>query len=323
MTLTRCVCGRVTCLYFHSHHRNTGSILCCVKGKCSLGLSFHLEFDGIAPFLLPYCPPRNRAFPSSLPSSRSAVAPSLAALVARGACRSSPSAGALLKKGQPVQVLKPVLESNCVEPGLVTFHFPNPLPPPKLPSPWKRKAASISPILLSTAPAWGPRRSSRSQSQPSIRWPRGGCCAKSTSASSPSFSCSTCVPLWTGECCPPNPDGADTATPLLIIGLKFFSINVGNAKIQGLEKDLHMHGEDYNIAVQLFFIPYILLEVPSNLILKKMRPSVWLSGIMLGWGIITVCQGVTRSYAGLVVCRVLLGIFESGFFPGCIYLISM
>lgn len=61
-------------------------------------------------------------------------------------------------------------------------------------------------------------------------------------------------------------------------------INIGNARIQGLEKDLHMKGNDYNIALFMFFILYILLEVPSNIILKKVRPSVWLSAIMFFWG---------------------------------------
>ena len=100
-------------------------------------------------------------------------------------------------------------------------------------------------------------------------------------------------------------------------------INIGNARIQGLESDLRMDGNDYNIALFMFFIPYILLEIPSNLLLQRLRLSIWLSGIMIGWGIITICQGLTQSYAGLVICRVLLGTFESGFFPGCIYLISM
>ena len=64
-------------------------------------------------------------------------------------------------------------------------------------------------------------------------------------------------------------------------------INIGNARIQGLEADLHMAGNDYNIALQIFFIPYILLEVPSNIILKKIAPSTWLSAIMFFWGTFT------------------------------------
>jgi MFS family permease len=84
-----------------------------------------------------------------------------------------------------------------------------------------------------------------------------------------------------------------------------------------------MKGQDYNIALFTFFILYILLEVPSNIILKRLRPSIFLSSIMLGWGIVTVCQGVTKSFGGLVACRVVIGALEAGFFPGCLYLISM
>ena len=72
-----------------------------------------------------------------------------------------------------------------------------------------------------------------------------------------------------------------------------------------------------------FFITYILFEVPSNIILKKIRPSVFLSSIIVVWGCLTVAMGCVKSFAGLVVCRLLIGFFEAGFFPGCIYLISM
>ncbi|KAL8693391.1 MAG: hypothetical protein Q9218_001783 [Villophora microphyllina] len=100
-------------------------------------------------------------------------------------------------------------------------------------------------------------------------------------------------------------------------------VNVGNARIQGLEDDLNMRGHDFNVALQVFFIPYILFEVPSNILIRKVAPSAWISVNMTCWGIITVCMGLTRSYTGLVICRFLLGIFEAGFVSGCIYLISM
>ena len=64
-------------------------------------------------------------------------------------------------------------------------------------------------------------------------------------------------------------------------------INIGNARIQGLEKDLHMSGNDYNMALFVFFIPYVLLEVPSNIILKKVAPSTWLSLLMFIWGTVS------------------------------------
>jgi hypothetical protein len=74
--------------------------------------------------------------------------------------------------------------------------------------------------------------------------------------------------------------------PLFILFLLAFldRTNIGNARIQGLEASLKMTGQDYNIALFVFFIPYILLEVPSNIIIKKVAPSTWLAAIMVFWG---------------------------------------
>lgn len=72
---------------------------------------------------------------------------------------------------------------------------------------------------------------------------------------------------------------------MLLFLLAFLDrINIGNARLQGLEDDLQMEGHDFNIALLIFFIPYVLLEVPSNLVLKRFPPSLWISGIMFGWG---------------------------------------
>ncbi|KAL4874927.1 major facilitator superfamily domain-containing protein [Aspergillus karnatakaensis] len=100
-------------------------------------------------------------------------------------------------------------------------------------------------------------------------------------------------------------------------------INIGNARLQGLERDLGMEGNDYNLALFIFFIPYILCEIPCNLIMKRLAPSTWLSSIMAFWGIITICQGFVQNNGGLMACRFLIGVFEAGFLPGCVYLISM
>lgn len=56
-------------------------------------------------------------------------------------------------------------------------------------------------------------------------------------------------------------------------------VNIGNARLFGLEADTGLVGNQYNIALLLFFVPYILFEVPSNLVLKKMRPRIWLPSI--------------------------------------------
>ncbi|KZL87242.1 major facilitator superfamily transporter [Colletotrichum incanum] len=99
--------------------------------------------------------------------------------------------------------------------------------------------------------------------------------------------------------------------------------NIGNAKIEGMVEDLGMSGVQYNTVLSIFFIPYVLFEVPSNIILKKFkRPSTYLGGLTLAWGIVMTCTGLVQNFAGLMVTRVLLGTFEAGFFPGAIYLTS-
>ncbi|KAL4989605.1 major facilitator superfamily domain-containing protein [Aspergillus falconensis] len=100
--------------------------------------------------------------------------------------------------------------------------------------------------------------------------------------------------------------------------------NIGNAKILGLTEDLGLSGIQYNVALSLFFIPYVLLEVPSNILLKRFtRPSVYLGTLIVTWGIIMTLTGVVRNFGGLVTMRILLGIFEAGFFPGSVYLCSL
>lgn len=67
-------------------------------------------------------------------------------------------------------------------------------------------------------------------------------------------------------------------------------INIGNARIQGLESDLKMKGNDYNVALLIFFVPYILLEVPSNILLKRIKPSTYLSTLITLWGMQSRCN---------------------------------
>jgi hypothetical protein len=74
--------------------------------------------------------------------------------------------------------------------------------------------------------------------------------------------------------------------PLFVLFLLAFldRTNIGNAKIQNLQAGLGLSGPEYNVALFIFFVPYILFEVPSNILLKKVAPSTWLSGIMVLWG---------------------------------------
>ncbi|KAH7353168.1 major facilitator superfamily domain-containing protein [Pyrenochaeta sp. MPI-SDFR-AT-0127] len=97
--------------------------------------------------------------------------------------------------------------------------------------------------------------------------------------------------------------------------------NIGNAKIEGLIEDLGLTGVQWNIVLSVFFVPYILLEVPSNVLLKKFkRPSYYLGILIVCWGIVMTMMGVVKNFTGLLITRILLGVFEAGFFPGAIYL---
>lgn len=99
--------------------------------------------------------------------------------------------------------------------------------------------------------------------------------------------------------------------------------NIGNAKIEGLAEDLNLHGNQYNLCLTMFFIPYALLEVPSNMALRKLRPSVWLPLIMVAWGTVMTLMGVVHNFQGLLAARVFLGVAEAGLYPGVAFYLTM
>ncbi|KAF9558966.1 MFS general substrate transporter [Agrocybe pediades] len=99
--------------------------------------------------------------------------------------------------------------------------------------------------------------------------------------------------------------------------------NIGNAKLQGLVTQLHLKGNEYNIALTMYFIPYCLFECPANLVLKKFRPSRWLPGITVAWGVVMTLMGLVKTYPQLVGVRVCLGVAEAGLFPGVVYYLTL
>ncbi|KAL7276237.1 hypothetical protein RUND412_000773 [Rhizina undulata] len=99
--------------------------------------------------------------------------------------------------------------------------------------------------------------------------------------------------------------------------------NISNAAIAGMLVDLELSvGSRYSIALLMFFIPYFIFELPSNIILRRVGAAVWLGTIALFWGGVMIGMGFLHDWRLLVVCRTILGFCEAGFFPGCVYLIS-
>ncbi|KAF8840157.1 MFS general substrate transporter [Paxillus ammoniavirescens] len=99
--------------------------------------------------------------------------------------------------------------------------------------------------------------------------------------------------------------------------------NIGNAKLDGLTTQLNLTGNKYNIALTVFFIPYSLFEFPSNLVIQVIRPSRWLPGITVLWGLVMTLMGFVKTYPQLVGVRACLGVAEAGFVPGVAYYLTM
>ncbi|MBS6435582.1 MULTISPECIES: MFS transporter [Pantoea] len=93
--------------------------------------------------------------------------------------------------------------------------------------------------------------------------------------------------------------------------------NIGMASLQ-MNEDLGLSKAVFGLASSLFFIGYFLFEVPSNLAMQKIGAKIWISRIMITWGIVSVCTAFVESSEMLYLLRFLLGAAEAGFFPGVI-----
>ena len=98
--------------------------------------------------------------------------------------------------------------------------------------------------------------------------------------------------------------------------------NIGNAKLDGLVDDLHMTNGQYNAALSIFFVSYALFEPLTNILLKRLRPSVFIPAIMTVWGVVMVTMGLCHNFQGLATARWFLGMAEAGLFPGINYYLS-
>ncbi|OHW97753.1 major facilitator superfamily transporter [Colletotrichum incanum] len=99
--------------------------------------------------------------------------------------------------------------------------------------------------------------------------------------------------------------------------------NLSAAAIAGMTKELALYLDNrYSIASLLFFIPYIIFQPPSTIVVRKIGPRLHLGGLTLLWGGVMIGMGFSRNHSHLYACRILLGVLEAGFFPSCVYLLS-
>ncbi len=85
-----------------------------------------------------------------------------------------------------------------------------------------------------------------------------------------------------------------------------------------MNRDLGIGPRLFGLGSGIFFFGYLLLEVPSNLILQRVGARRWIARIMISWGIVAVCMALVRGPASYLSLRFLLGVAEAGFFPGII-----
>lgn len=99
-------------------------------------------------------------------------------------------------------------------------------------------------------------------------------------------------------------------------------INIGTAALR-MNAELGISQQVFGLAAGLFFIGYLALEIPSNIILHRVGARVWLTRIMVTWGLISACTAFVQNGWQLIAVRMLLGVAEAGLFPGLIYCLAL
>ncbi|KAI9734343.1 MAG: hypothetical protein M1834_002449 [Cirrosporium novae-zelandiae] len=111
--------------------------------------------------------------------------------------------------------------------------------------------------------------------------------------------------------------------------MRVHATNISNTAIinleegDGIKKQLgNLSSEQWAWVLSIFYYPYMFFEPLSTMMIKRFNPNVWMSRIMLTWGIISMCQGATQNYSGILACRFFLGLAEAGYYPGVLYHLS-
>ena len=98
-------------------------------------------------------------------------------------------------------------------------------------------------------------------------------------------------------------------------------LNITFAETQ-LSDDLALTASQFGLAAGIFFLGYLLFEIPSNLALAKIGARRWLARIMVTWGVLAAACALAWDATSLIVLRFFLGVAEAGFFPGVIFFIA-
>ncbi|KAH8675048.1 major facilitator superfamily domain-containing protein [Ilyonectria robusta] len=98
--------------------------------------------------------------------------------------------------------------------------------------------------------------------------------------------------------------------------------NVNNAFLSGMKEDLNMFGNELVTSTSIWTVGYVIGQIPSNLLLTRVSPRWVIPSLEVGWGVATICTSSVKSYKALYGLRFLVGLFESGFYPGIHYMLG-
>ncbi|RSM19219.1 hypothetical protein CDV31_001895 [Fusarium ambrosium] len=98
--------------------------------------------------------------------------------------------------------------------------------------------------------------------------------------------------------------------------------NVNNAFLSGMKEDLNMFGNELVTSTSIWTVGYVIGQLPSNLLLTRVSPRWVIPSLEVGWGVATIATSAVKSYKALYALRFLVGLFESGFYPGIHYMLG-
>ncbi|CAI7661271.1 unnamed protein product [Penicillium pancosmium] len=95
------------------------------------------------------------------------------------------------------------------------------------------------------------------------------------------------------------------------------------ARLNDLEDDLNLSSSQYQTCVSILFVGYIAGQVPSNMLITRLRPSYYMAGAMAAWAVVSALTALAKDFTGLLLVRFFLGVTETPYYPGALYMLSI
>ncbi|WVQ80928.1 hypothetical protein IAT38_003035 [Cryptococcus sp. DSM 104549] len=98
--------------------------------------------------------------------------------------------------------------------------------------------------------------------------------------------------------------------------------NIAFGAVGSLKEDIGVNATQYSTVISIFYVGYLSIQVASNILVAKVRPSIFMPVVMVCWGAVNACTGAVNSFGGMIAARFFLGLVEAPFFPAALYVLS-